>query len=387
MPITFGAEKQLVNGNSSDMVIRKWASGQIVILVNETSAGNKKPAVGLSTISGTVINSMTKKTIIHTGAQNWDYLDLDILVSGSKLCASGVRNISGFQAYGLVASEGASVFTFDSVGAAVGNDIVETACCMLNTTSFLVVADDHLILMSVSGDTPSVDDNASTLGGTPRFISAVGLSSTKAVACYADSADSDKLKGQVINVSGASVTSVGAQQTLDGSIAYVYANRDVGAAQKRTIKINSTTFLTVYRDDTGDDLKAVICTVSGDTITPGTPVVLADSSTNQGGTACDIFGSEALIGVSNLETSNPGQVSSIQYSGTTITDDNNDAEFDNGEGAVRGTSIAAISMGKWIVGWVDGTGSDPAFARVAIGTPGSFLLTHNQAGIPGVIIT
>lgn len=162
--------------------------------------------------------------------------------------------------------------------------------------------------LTVSGTTITEESDVNAEG----FLSSVSmakLSSTKAIIAYVDEGDSNILKSVVFSVSGTTI-SAGTPVNLEAS--------DVGDTADQTTalaEISTTQVLCAYANDTDNELEAVVLSVSGTTITVNTPTTV-DTWT------VTLIAHLALVAFSSTSFAlfYDDNMADISVSGTTVTD-------------------------------------------------------------------
>ena len=201
----------------------------------------------------------------------------------------------------------------------VSNSTNGYVIAVLSSTSFAVYYSDSTngnkqtaVVGSVSGTTitlgtPVVSSNSTN---TSSFAIA-DLDSAHFVVEYIDSTNSNKQTAVVGSVSGTTIT-FGTAATSSNST----ATNPISSIAA----LSSTSFVVEYTDSTDSGKQtAVVGSVSGTTITFGTPVV-SSNSTNTNGTSLAVLGSSAFI-VEYIDSNNSNKRTAVvgSVSGTTIT--------------------------------------------------------------------
>ena len=158
-------------------------------------------------------------------------------------------------------------------------------------------------VQSPSAGTASVFESASTY-----YISATVLSQTNVLVAYQDSGNSSYGTAVVLTISGTTIT-VGTPIVFD-----TVFTTSVSAAV-----LSQTSVAVAYRKGDGTNYgKAVVLTISGTTITAGTPVAFS-SANAQYISALALSQTKVLVAYNDVGNSNYGTAVILTISGTTIT--------------------------------------------------------------------
>lgn len=175
------------------------------------------------------------------------------------------------------------------------------------------------------------------------------LTDTKALVSYIDG--SSDLAGTIVTLSGGSL-STGTEKVIDASIT---------ARENRVARLSDTKMIIAYNNTSLPSSKAVVITISGTTITAGTPITLTDDMV--GINHFDLVpldSSKAVLtyrdGSSNLKA----RVLSV--SGTTVTE--NSAFTYDLSGAFAGNKSVVLSSTKVIVSYRDTSNSNRPTGQV-----------------------
>ena len=213
---------------------------------------------------------------------------------------------------------------------------------------------------TVSGDSVTFGSNVewSSGNGVSRFEATFDSSNNKVVIVYSDSGDSYKLKAVVGTVSGTSI-SFGSPTTIHSSQTY---RLDV------TFDSSNNKVVVAFEDYDGQRGKAVVGTVSGTSISFGTAVQFNASYTNALGITFDTNSNKIVIcyrdnGNSNYGTGIVGTVSgtSISFGSETVFNSSLSAHmkatFDSNSNKVVFTysDLGSSYDGEAVVGTVSGT--------------------------------
>ena len=180
----------------------------------------------------------------------------------------------------------------------------------------------------------------------------------------------------------AAVAQINVSQSLGSSATF---ESGTAAWTSCTFDSNSNKVVMAYQDDTNSDYgTAVVGTVSGTSITFGTPVVFASAATLQIGTAFDSSSNTVVISYQDVGNGSKGTAivgtvngTSISFGSEVVFNSNNYTEqisitFDSNANKV----VIVDSYGKASVGTVSGT-------SISFGTGGSFNggVSYNVVGV------
>ena len=208
------------------------------------------------------------------------------------------------------------------------NDVVGTAVTIHSDSRFEVAAvydtnadkvvvayredDDndagHAVVGTISGTSISFGTPVEFVGGTSFLDATFDSTNNKVVIAYRDTDDSSRGKAIVGTVTGTAITFGSAYQFESGQTAQIACGYDQ-SRQKVVI---------VYRDDgNGDVGTGVIATVTGDTISYGSPVVY-ESNVVTPVIVYDSTNSKTLVVFRDFSETTQGSVRVIQGSGNTF---------------------------------------------------------------------
>ena len=162
---------------------------------------------------------------------------------------------------------------------------------------------------NISFGSAVVFNNGSTNLGTPNAIT-FDSNSNKVVIAFRDTADSNKGKAIVGTVSGTSI-SFGSQAT--------FLNADYATEVSTTFDSNSNKVVIVYTDGSNSTYgTAVVATVSGNSISFGTPVVMGSYATSNASAEFDTVNNKIVV-VFQDSSSSDGKAIVGTVSGTAIS--------------------------------------------------------------------
>lgn len=142
-------------------------------------------------------------------------------------------------------------------------------------------------------------------------LNSAPLGTDKFVVCYADSGAAGQCR--VGSVSGTTI-SFGTEAEFDADVIVNIGNSLIGVCQLDTDK-----FAVAYSDDTDDDGYVIAATVSGTTITFGTPVEFSGNLDAESIGCAGIATDKIIVGYNDEGTSDTGTGVVCTVSGTTVT--------------------------------------------------------------------
>ncbi len=348
MTITFGTQKQVDTSGDRVNIVKltsttaigfyssvagglqarhlTLASGIITLGANELTVDG---VAGITNFArSTRLTDTSVMAVWHYGAGTAHRARI-ITVSGTTLTAHTLKNLT--DTLGLSASN--SVDTLSS-----------TACVYVYQTT----ANNGIArVLSVSGTT--ITENASfQFDATGAFnVSVAVLSTTKAVVCWIDSNNSDRPTGEVLNISGTTITgNADVELSTTAGIQTVSHNLMVRA-------INSLKLLVGWVQDGTSKTYGLILTESSDTLTFGS---LWTSTSTAPGAFREIAvainsTSKATVSVKH-SAGNEIPVWELSLTGTTITEDSTSTI--SGATGINDQWIVNLGAGSNIIIW-DGT--------------------------------
>ena len=304
---------------------------------------------------------------INNSASGEVVVEGGVITNGSLLPFAYSGSLGSAAVYETAQSEYQSI-TFDS-----SNNRVVVAYNDDGNSSHGTAAVGTVSGTSISWGTPVVYNAGSTRYNAATFDS----SNNKVVIAYADIADSEYGKAVVGTVSGTSI-SFGSEVTFESAAsAYIFATFDT----------NSNKAVIMYRDDGNSQyLTAVVGTVSGTSISFGTPVVVDSTgslSAAFGGGVFDSTNNKVVIPYSISGGSTYGIVGTV--SGTSISFGTRVAI-----GSVSGQNLSVAfdsNAGKVVINYRDGNNSDytgsvvgtVSGTSISFGTESTIEEVHNTA--------
>jgi hypothetical protein len=278
------------NINAGDLVefISNQAKKSLITVTSSTPTVYRSGSTNW--ISATKLDS-TKVLVAYQDGSNLDYGTAIVLtISGTTITA------------------GTAVF-FES---ATTNNISATT---LDSTKVLVAYQDAgnfgfgtAVVLSISGTTitagtPVVFESANT-----DYISATTLDSTKVLVAYRDNGNSGFGTSVVLSISGTAITAGTPVVFESANTAYISATT-----------LDSTKVLVAYRDLGNSSFgTSVVLSISGTAITVGTPVVFRSANTGEI-SATTLNSSKVLVAYGDLGNSSFGTAVILSISGTSIS--------------------------------------------------------------------
>ncbi len=213
----------------------------------------------------------------------------------------------------LVRLIGDKVYSRYGVGAETQfatSGLLSPKLCQISTDKFILIFTENAtsnlgraVVVSVSGTTATLGTPVSFSQTSADYPTIAKLDTDKAIVCYREN---NTGVANVLSVSGTTI-SVGSQKTFESGDSIYFS----------VCQIATNKALVCYRDS-GNNSYGTACamSVSGTTITSGTPVVFANTSCTDFAT-CKLNTDKALVVYSG--TSNYANACSMTISSTTIT--------------------------------------------------------------------
>ena len=277
-------------------------------VVTYSDGGNLgKGTACVLTISGSTITAGSPAVY----GPNYTYGDIATGLTSTTAIVS-FTNSSSYPSAALLTISGTSV----SAGTALtinssNSHLVLSVDRLTDTTAIAVYKDSSnygsSVVLSVSGTsllkgTAVVFNAASTAD-----VSVTSLSATQAMVCYTDTGNSSYGTSCILDVSGTAITA-GTEVVFTSST----------ATYKRVDLLTSTKAIVVYRDGANTYGTACVLDVSGSTITAGTPVVFESAATTD--TAVTrLSDTSAMATYTDSGNSSFGTSIILTISGSTIT--------------------------------------------------------------------
>lgn len=203
-----------------------------------------------------------------------------------------IKNSSGVVLYGLEPGEMVSLYLSNN----------STAAGSWNAEG------DYGANVSLAEYYASTVYTATTAGPENGNASVSQLDTDKCVVAFQDSTDSSYGNVQILTQSGVTI-SAGTKVRFSGTVV---------ASGLSVAKLSTTSFVISYRNATDTYIYAVACTVSGTTITVGTPVKLSGTA---GGASTSVLATSTTSGLCVYGDTTNNRVAAVAFtvSGTTIT--------------------------------------------------------------------
>lgn len=294
-----------IDANGSGAVaVAKISSTAAIALYRDTVATDMEARV--VNLNETV-NAAT--TIEGTPLTGFSTADVAVLSSTQAVYACPTSTGTTFRV-GIITISGT---TLTLVGASIVNPTgffdttVAVRLLALSSTSFLLVGDNSqgdAIYFTVSGNTITEESTVTYEAGAVTSNSLAALSATKALVAYADGGDTDILKMCVLSISGTTV-SAGTPVNVEAS------DTGAGVAEETALApIDSSKVLLAYANTTDTATEAVVISVSGTVPSANTPATVVGSVAG--------FLSLAAFSTSEFILIYNAQMAQINVSGTTV---------------------------------------------------------------------
>jgi hypothetical protein len=243
-----------------------------------------------------------------------------------------------------------SITTFRST---TSTNIVVTA---LSSSSAIVTWEDvgvndygFACACTISGTTITWGSPTAFTSSTISLSSVTALSATEALVCFVNKGDSSKIKAVVLSVSGTTIT--------PGSIVTIDANTTGTAVSVTTL--SSTKAIVAWQNATSHG-SAMVIDISGTTITTNTAFQF-NSTTDALNVAIATISSTQAIVVYQDGSGGNGTAQVLDISGSTVT---GNTEYVFNSAASSLFSIAHIASGTFVVTYSDGGNSSYSTAQV-----------------------
>jgi len=278
-----------------------WASSDIGKRIVNVSSGEAGEAAIISIASG-----------VATCVINTTFTDTNAIASGDWELYAG-EFVSGAFALANATTAGGTTLTSGSQTVFESATTTYLSVAMLSATKGIVVYVDGgnssygtACVLNVSGNSVSIGTPTVFKSATTSYIDIVELTSTTAIVVYNTSSSTGD--SVVLSVSGDSI-SVGTE------VEYESGN----ATYNQVVQLSSTKVFVVYRDqDNSHYGTACVLDISGTSITAGSPTVFHSANTELYGLAA-LSSTLAITGYRNGGVSDRGFATAMTISGTTIT--------------------------------------------------------------------
>ena len=135
------------------------------------------------------------------------------------------------------------------------------------------------VVCSISGTTVTAGTPVVLSSSTDSVVNGCALDATHFVSIYFDTTNNSYMTAVVCSVSGTTIT-VGTPVVLS------HTQTSSTSLQSPVVALSATQFVALFKDDTNTNaLTAVACTVAGTTITAGTPTLLVVTDADFGSAA------------------------------------------------------------------------------------------------------
>ena len=315
--ISFGTPVVFNSSNIAQIALTyDSANGKVVIAYDDH--GNSRAATAIvGTVSGTSISfgseSVYNSTEVSNQSITYDSTNGKVVIAfrdedNSQHGKAIVGTVSGTSiSFGSpVTFESANVFdisaTYDST-----NDKVVIVYSDLGNSYYGTAILGTVSGTSISFDTPIVFNT----GTTQQISSTFDPSTGKVIITYKDSSNSQQGTAVVLSTTGASIPSVGSAEVFESARSYI-----------RSVVYDSTNqkIVILYRDNGNSNYgTAIVGTVSGTSISFGSPVVFESDGTYDINTTYDSTNNKVVIVWRDNPNNNYGTAIVGTVSGTSIS--------------------------------------------------------------------
>ena len=358
-------------------------SGKVVIVYQD--AGNSQHGTAVvGTVSGTSISFGTP-VVFNASEVNYPSIAYDSNSNKVVICYQDNGNSNRGTA--IVGTVSGTSISFGSEVVFDSSTIYFPIPVFDSTNNKVVIAfrdggsSNHgkAVVGTVSGTSISFGSDVTFESGTTNSISATFDSTNgKVIIFYQDASDSDKGTLKVGTVSGTSI-SFGGDVLLPSSATVEYTSVTYDSANNKVVA--------VYRNNSSSKHgTAVVGTVGASSISFGTPVVFEAAESNFVSATYDVAGGQVVIAYSDNGNSNYGTVISGTVSGTSISY-GTPVVFETGNAQYISAAYDANSENVVIV-YSDNPNS--SYGTAAVFNPGGSstnLTTENYIGIAAEAIS
>lgn len=320
MTLSVATEFTIDANGTQTVAVARINSTQSIVLYRDTVAGDYEARV--VEVDEDIGAAETIESNANSSSANADVC----ILSGTKAIVAYGAVIAGAIRVAVVTISGTNLTL---VGASVinisnsqdGSNSVRLAA--MSTGAFVATHQDsnvgYATYFTVSGNTIT-EESQTTFDGAINNASLISLSSSvKALVAYTDNDDSDILKMCVLSISGSTISA--------GTPVNIEAN-DIGSSGENgdtaLAEIDSSTALLAYANHTDEELKAVVISIAGTVPSANTPVTVDTWNSGAG----ESIRSLALIDFSvtqmalSYNESNAGtsSIAELFISGTNVTD-------------------------------------------------------------------
>lgn len=263
--ISFGAPAVFETGSTSSISITDIGSDKVVVAYRDAGNSGYGTAV-VGTVSGTGISFGSPSVFV---SRDVSYVSVSNI--GSNKVFISFDNSFGSDATGIVGTVSGSSISYGGTNifgsvVSAGSWACENGADAGVGVSWELTDGDRgmAVTYSVSGSVISYGSDTTFYSGSARDPKVDIIATNKIAIVFADNENSNRGSAIVGTISGSALTFGSIDVFEAGGISYQYI-----------IKTNEDQFLAVYADDgDGGKLKAVLCDVSGTTITSGAPVTI-----------------------------------------------------------------------------------------------------------------
>ena len=314
--ISFGTEADFEPGQSQYIAAAFDSSNNKVVIFYQDQSNSFSGTAAVGTISGTDITFGTP-VVFQSGETTWINADYDVN-AGKMVCVFRYGN----DAYAIVGTVSGTSISFGSAqqygGTGLHCDVVYHAAAQKVVAVFRSSTDNHARVGTVSGTSISfgtaITVNSS---GSQSNYTRIGYDSAneKVVIAYKDEGNSGHGYARVGTVSGTDI-SVGSQVRFEN-----------GTVEKNDVGYHSASgkIIIVYKDTGNSNYGTLVeGTVSGTSISFGTPVVFKSNASNEVEIAEDTGSDRMLIAYQNASNGSAGElvVYSPAYNSKNLTSEN-----------------------------------------------------------------
>jgi len=335
--ITYGSEVNFEAG-ATEWVKGTYDAnaGRVVFAYRDDSNSGKGTAV-VGVVSGTSVSFGTPATFTDSQVQ---YVNIAYDSNAQKVAIVYTDQTNSNASYAVV---GTTNPANNSISFGTAAEFESTAS-YYHTITYDENAQKSLITFadSVAGDArvASISGTSISFGANVSFNNSLGVIAAaydpiaqKIAVFYNDGGNGNKLTGIVATISGTSVT-FGAETAIGASIGDIYAEATYDSIAKKIVL--------AYRDN-GDSNKGkvVTATISGTTLSFGTPILFNNGSTNNIGVAFDSNAGKTVICYEDEGNTEKGTAIVYQpaYTSTNLTAENYIGLASNGYPDTAGATI------------------------------------------------
>ena len=219
-------------------------------------------------------------------------------------------------------------------------------------------------VITQSGVGLTLETALNTAGSLSSFLTEIeALSATAAVCLYTNGS---ALTAKLLAISGTTVT-------LDDSVNLTVGDFYQATGRNQLVKLSATKLVSSHKYTAGGDTsRLTVLDIDGATITAGSDFVMPETQPHY---ICNGSNANEIM----VASSGTAQLGTYSVSGTTITQDGNEANIPN---TATAAMIDYLGSDVWV--GVSVVGSDLETFGAELGT--DYTYTHNTGGLPGSII-